>query len=146
MAMRSRRVVRGTMCGFVALGAGIACSSGAPAPHAAGNAVSDSGTPGRATHASAFMLSEDQRARIHTDVLAPMAFQPTIATTGTVAFNGDRSTPVVSQISGPVARILVNTGAHVEAGTALALVSSPDFAQAIAASRSAAADVESERA
>jgi cobalt-zinc-cadmium efflux system membrane fusion protein len=127
------------MWGFVALGAGIACSSGAPAPQAAGNAASDSGAPNRATHASAFMLSEDQRARIHTDVVAPISFQPTIATTGTVAFNGDRSTPVVSQISGPVARILVNTGAHVEAGTALALVSSPDFAQAIAAYQKAQA-------
>jgi cobalt-zinc-cadmium efflux system membrane fusion protein len=78
------------------------------------------------------MLTEEQRARIHTDVVAPMAFQPTIATTATVAFNGDRSTPVLSQISGPVARILVNTGTHVEPGTPLALISSPDFAQAIA--------------
>jgi cobalt-zinc-cadmium efflux system membrane fusion protein len=128
MPMRSRRVVCGAMWGTLALGAGIACSSGAPAPHASDS----SSPPGRPARVSAFMLTEEQRARIHTDVVAPMAFQPTIATTGTVAFNGDRSTPVLSQISGPVARILVNTGTHVEPGTPLALISSPDFAQAIA--------------
>src|ERR1700691_3378663 len=128
MPMRARSAVCGTMWGILALGAGIACSSGTPAPHASDS----SSAPRRPARVSAFMLTEEQRARIHTDVVPPMAFQPTIATTGTVAFNGDRSTPVLSQISGPVARILVNTGTHVEPGTPLALISSPDFAQAIA--------------
>ena len=61
------------------------------------------------------MLTEEQRARIHTDIVAPSPSSRPIITTGTVAFNGDRSTPVLSQISGPVARILVNTGTHVRA-------------------------------
>jgi cobalt-zinc-cadmium efflux system membrane fusion protein len=83
--------------------------------------------------ASAFMLTEEQRARIHTQPVAQSTFRPTVSTTGTVAFNGDRSTPVLSQISGPVTRILVNTGTYVHVGTPLASVTSPDFAQAFAA-------------
>jgi cobalt-zinc-cadmium efflux system membrane fusion protein len=79
------------------------------------------------------MLTEEQRARIHTQAVAQSTFRPTVSTTGTVAFNGDRSTPVLSQISGPVTRILVNTGTYVHAGTPLASVTSPDFAQAFAA-------------
>jgi cobalt-zinc-cadmium efflux system membrane fusion protein len=78
------------------------------------------------------VLTEEQRARIHTELVTPGPFTPTVSTTGTVAFNGDRSTPVISQISGPVSRLLVSTGAHVEPGTPLAMVSSPDFAQAVA--------------
>jgi membrane fusion protein, heavy metal efflux system len=81
---------------------------------------------------SAFMLTEEQRQRIHTLPVQQSTFRPTVSTTGTVAFNGDRSTPVLSQISGPVVRILVNTGTYVHVGTPLATVTSPDFAQAFA--------------
>jgi cobalt-zinc-cadmium efflux system membrane fusion protein len=88
--------------------------------------------PGRHAATSAFLLTEEQRARIHTRVVAASTYRPTIQTTGTVAFNGDRSTPVISQISGPVTRLLVNPGTSVTQGTALATVASPDFAQAVA--------------
>jgi membrane fusion protein, heavy metal efflux system len=81
---------------------------------------------------SAFILTEEQRVRIHTQLVAMATYRPTIATTGTVAFNGDRSTPVISQISGPVTRLLVNPGTYVHEGAALANVASPDFAEAVA--------------
>jgi membrane fusion protein, heavy metal efflux system len=116
--MATRRLVLLTL---ITLGA---CRESPPAAQAAD-----------ATHPpakSAFILSEEQRARIHTQQVVPSTFTPTILTTGTVAFNGDRSTPVLSQISGPVARILVNTGTVVKEGTALADVASPDFAAAVA--------------
>jgi len=112
--------------------------AGACSPNAAprGTDATTAGRAGGATPAartSAFVLTEEQRARIHTEPVTQTRFQPTVTTSGTVAFNGDRSTAVISQISGPVSRILVNTGTHVVPGTALALVSSPDFAQAVAA-------------
>jgi cobalt-zinc-cadmium efflux system membrane fusion protein len=81
---------------------------------------------------SAFILTEEQRRRIHLEMITPSVFRPTVQTTGTVAFNGDRSTAVLSAISGPVSRILVNTGTHVLHGTPLASVVSADFAQAVA--------------
>jgi cobalt-zinc-cadmium efflux system membrane fusion protein len=139
--LSTRTVMRRAITGAVLLGGLAACSSGKPAPEASTSAPTSAAAsaPGAGSHASAFMLTEDQRARIHTAVVAPSAFQPAVITTGTVAFNGDRSTAVLSQISGPVTRILVNTGTHVEPGTPLALVSSPDFAQAIAAYQKAQA-------
>ena len=83
----------------------------------------------------AFALTEDQRARIHLVTVQNTAFRPTLEATGTVAFNGDRSTPVLSPISGPAMQILVNPGAVVQKDQALATVSSPDFAAAVAAYR-----------
>ena len=85
----------------------------------------------------AFTLTEDQRARIHTVAVQNTPFRPILDATGTVAFNGDRSTPVLSPISGPAMQILVNPGAAVTKGEALATVSSPDFASAIAGYRKA---------
>ena len=83
----------------------------------------------------AFSLTAEQRARIHLVTLQNQPFRPTLEATGTVAFNGDRSTPVLSPISGPALQILVNPGAVVKKGDALATVSSPDFAAAVASYR-----------
>ena len=77
-------------------------------------------------------LDTAQRSRIHLEKIEPHAFNASITTTGTVAFNSDRSTQVIAPISGPVSRILVSPGARVERGQPLAIVSSPDFAQAVA--------------
>ena len=77
-------------------------------------------------------LDTAQRARIHVEKVAPETFSASVTTTGTVAFNGDRSTQVLAPISGPVSRILVSPGARVERGQPLAIVSSPDFAAAVA--------------
>ena len=82
-----------------------------------------------------FVLTEDQRAKIHLVTVQNTPFRPTLEATGTVAFNGDRSTPVLSPISGPAMQILVNPGAVVKKDEALATVSSPDFAAAVAAYR-----------
>ncbi|HEX4469711.1 MAG TPA: efflux RND transporter periplasmic adaptor subunit [Gemmatimonadaceae bacterium] len=85
----------------------------------------------------AFALTPEQRNRIHLVTVQNQPFRPTLEATGTVAFNGDRSTPVLSPISGPALQILVNPGAVVKKGDALATVSSPDFAAAVASYRKA---------
>ena len=82
-------------------------------------------------------LDTAQRSRIHVEKVAPQTYTPSVTTTGTVAFNGDRSTQVIAPISGPVSRILVSPGARVERGQPLAIVSSPDFAAAVASYRKA---------
>jgi len=82
---------------------------------------------------------------VHTEVVSLQTFQKTIATTGTVAFNQNKSTQVLSPISGPLSRILVNIGSHVSRGEALALVSSPDFAADISALRKAEATAKNTR-
>jgi cobalt-zinc-cadmium efflux system membrane fusion protein len=105
-----------------------ACSAGEKT-----SSVTDSTSVNKA----GFTIPAAQLARIHVITVSPTVFRPTVSTTGSVAFNGDRSTQVLSPVSGPVSQILVPLGAHVAQGTALAAVSSPDFATAIAAFRKA---------
>jgi cobalt-zinc-cadmium efflux system membrane fusion protein len=49
--------------------------------------------------------------------------------TGTVAYDGFRTTPIITQVGGPVTRILVLPGDHVTEGQPLLYVTSPDFSQ-----------------
>jgi cobalt-zinc-cadmium efflux system membrane fusion protein len=105
-----------------------ACGSrGGEAAQSASNNPADSG----------ITITEAQRGQFQTEKIARRSFSPTIISTGTVAFNGDKSTQVISSISGPVSRIMVNPGDSVVPGQVLALVASPDFAGAIAGFRKA---------
>ncbi len=49
--------------------------------------------------------------------------------TGTVAYNAFQTTPVITQVSGPVTRVLAVPGEYVRQGQPLLEVSSPDYAQ-----------------
>jgi len=101
---------------------------------------SDNRRDPRAGHDSAargITLSDSQRARLTIVEAARSRFMPVLEVTGTVAFNGDRSTQVISQISGPVTRIIAQPGSVVRPGDPLATVSSPDFASAVADYRKA---------
>lgn len=87
----------------------------------------------------ALTLPAAQRTRVQSLPVALTAYYQTINTTGTVAFDADQSTSVLSPISGPVTTILVQPGAQVAKGQPLAYVSSPDFAAAVAGYRKALA-------
>ena len=82
---------------------------------------------------------------VRTETVTQQSFRKTIAATGTVAFDQNRSTQVLSPISGPVARILATIGSRVRRGEALALVASPDFAADISALRKAEATARNAR-
>jgi cobalt-zinc-cadmium efflux system membrane fusion protein len=82
-------------------------------------------------------LTTDQATRLQIATVTLAPFRPMITTTGTVAFNGDRSTQVLAPVSGPITQILVNAGTYVHRGQALAMVTSPDFAAATAGYRKA---------
>jgi cobalt-zinc-cadmium efflux system membrane fusion protein len=98
-----------------------------PAPEAVTSVAND----------SSITVTEAQRGQIVTAKVAPQGFNPVIVTTGTVNFNGDKSTSVIPAISGPVSRTLVEPGDVVQPGQPLALVASPDFAADVAAYRKA---------
>ncbi len=95
------------------------------------------GDPGAQEQSRAPALTPDQRAKLHVESLAAASFRPSVEVTGTVAFDGDRSTAQLCPMSGPVARVLVEPGAQVVRGQPLALVASPDYAAAIASYRKA---------
>jgi cobalt-zinc-cadmium efflux system membrane fusion protein len=60
-----------------------------------------------------------------------------VQTTGTVDWDADHTTQAISQVNGPISRILVDLGTRVKAGDPLLFVSSPDVANAISAYRKA---------
>jgi len=99
----------------------------------------DLDAPADSLQSGAVAIPAAQRGRIHTQAVALSTYAPAVRATGTVAFDGDRSTTVLAPISGPVTRIVVQPGATVSRGQPLAYVSSPDFASAVAAYRKAAA-------
>ena len=82
-------------------------------------------------------VTPEQRQRIHLVTVQPVSFRPMIEATGTVAFNGDHSTQVLSPVSGPATRVIGTPGMVVHRGDPLAYVSSPDFATAVADYRKA---------
>jgi cobalt-zinc-cadmium efflux system membrane fusion protein len=86
---------------------------------------------------SNFTISAEQRQRIHLVTMQQTAFRPVVEATGNVAFNGDKSTQVLSPVSGPATRVIGNVGMQVKRGEPLAYVSSPDFASAVADYRKA---------
>jgi cobalt-zinc-cadmium efflux system membrane fusion protein len=61
----------------------------------------------------------------------------TVHTTGTVDWDADHTTQAITQVSGPIIRILVDTGASVKKGDPLLYVSSPDVSNAISAYKKA---------
>ncbi len=60
-----------------------------------------------------------------------------VQTTGTVDWDADHTTQAITQVNGPISRILVDLGTPVKAGEPLLFVSSPDVANAVAAYRKA---------
>jgi membrane fusion protein, heavy metal efflux system len=63
-----------------------------------------------------------------------LTVQPTTLTrilraTGTVAYNSFRTTPVITQVSGPVSRVVVVPGQKVQRGEPMLYVASPDYSQ-----------------
>jgi cobalt-zinc-cadmium efflux system membrane fusion protein len=83
----------------------------------------------KADQAELFTVPAEQMQ--HVQVVAAQAtnLPRVLRLTGTVAFNGFATTPVITQAGGPVSRILVSPGQKVRQGQVLAYVASPDYSQ-----------------
>jgi cobalt-zinc-cadmium efflux system membrane fusion protein len=114
---------------LAALAAGLALSAGCSTHDAVGDTT--------VAQPSNLTVTPEQRQRIHLVTVQPVSFRPMIEATGSVAFNGDRSTQVLSPVSGPATRVIGTPGMVVHRGDPLAYVSSPDFATAVADYRKA---------
>jgi membrane fusion protein, heavy metal efflux system len=90
-------------------------------------------------------LDPAQRQKVRLERVGLTSFGRTIETTGTVAFDQNRTTQVLAPISGPVARLEVQVGARVGRGQTLATVASPDFATDVSALRKAEAAAKNAR-
>jgi cobalt-zinc-cadmium efflux system membrane fusion protein len=83
-------------------------------------------------------LTKAQRAHIQLYTVVPVGFRQKIEAPGTVDFDNNQATSVVSPFTGPVTQIFVALGQRVVKGQALAAVASADVANAVAAYRKAA--------
>jgi cobalt-zinc-cadmium efflux system membrane fusion protein len=84
-----------------------------------------------------FTVPREQLAHLRIVPVATSNWAIAIHTTGTVDFDADHTTQAITQVNGPISRILVDTGAQVKAGDPLLYVSSPDVANAISTYRKA---------
>ena len=82
--------------------------------------------------AQLFTVPQQQMSHIQLVTVAPTSLTRNLRLTGTVAFNGFDTTPVITQISGPVSRIVVTPGEQVRRGQPLMYVASPDYSQMLA--------------
>jgi membrane fusion protein, heavy metal efflux system len=79
--------------------------------------------------AKLFSVPQDQLSHLQIYTVEPTSLERVLRLPGSVAYNGFTTTPVISQVSGPVGRIVVVPGQVVRAGQPMLYVSSPDFAQ-----------------
>ncbi len=98
----------------------------------AGCIGSESGSKNHTNNANTaelFTIPSDQMAHVQVFTVQPTTLTRTLRLTGAVAYNSFHTTPVITQVSGPVSRIVVVPGQHVERGEAMLYVASPDYSQ-----------------
>ena len=76
-----------------------------------------------------FTIPQEQMSHVQVLTVQPTTLTRTLRLTGAVAYNNFRTTPVITQVSGPVNRIVVVPGQHVKQGEPMLYVASPDYSQ-----------------
>ncbi len=76
-----------------------------------------------------FIVPPDQMAHVQVLTVQPTTLTRFLRLTGAVAYNSFRTTPVITQVSGPVSRVAVLPGQKVNQGDPMLYVSSPDYSQ-----------------
>lgn len=84
-----------------------------------------------------FEVSPDQLAHLQVAPVQRATWAVNIHTTGTVDWDEDHTTQAITQVNGPISRILVDYGAKVTANQPLLWVSSPDVVNALSTYRKA---------
>ncbi len=84
-----------------------------------------------ANHSTAelFTIPQDQMSHVQVLTVEPTTLQRTLRLTGSVAYNNFHTTPVITQVSGPVSRVVVVPGQRVTLAEPMLYVASPDFSQ-----------------
>jgi cobalt-zinc-cadmium efflux system membrane fusion protein len=115
--------------GFLAMAA---CTTNTPPPP--GATAASSAAPPKAAY---FTVPSEQLSHLQIAPARSTMWGTTIRTTGTVDWDNDHTTQAITQVSGPITRLVVDTGAQVKAGDPLLYVTSSDITNAVAAYRKA---------
>ena len=119
----------GGFLGLAALGTALAISGCRGGEDKAGQMTSFSTTESAQIKAELFSLPADQMSHVQIVTVAPAPLVRTLRLTGSVDYNAFKTTPVISQVGGPVSRIVVAPGEHVEAHQPMLYIASPDYSQ-----------------
>ena len=130
---RSRSLVirAGTFAMTAALAA--ACVAGCSSDERANQMTSFSGKESKSATPELFTIPENQMSHVQVVTIEPVKLARVLRLTGAVAYNAFNTTPVITQVGGPVSRILVVPGERVKKGQPLLEVSSPDYSLLYAA-------------
>jgi cobalt-zinc-cadmium efflux system membrane fusion protein len=81
----------------------------------------------RESKAELFSLPAEQMAHIQIVTVEQGPLARVLRLTGAVEYNDFKTTPVITQVGGPVSRVVVVQGEQVRAGQALLYIASPDY-------------------
>ncbi|HXF13576.1 MAG TPA: efflux RND transporter periplasmic adaptor subunit [Terriglobales bacterium] len=101
----------------------VGCESSGPNPSANSKAGGDSNNP------ELFDIPQNQMSHVQVLTVQPTTLTRSLRLTGAVAYNGFHTTPVITQVSGPVSRVVVAPGERVAQSQPLLYVASPDYSQ-----------------
>jgi cobalt-zinc-cadmium efflux system membrane fusion protein len=76
-----------------------------------------------------FTVPAEQMSHVQVVTVQPTTLRRVLRLSGAVAFNAFRTTPVITQVSGPVSRIVVQPGEVVRKGQPMLYLASPDYSQ-----------------
>jgi len=79
--------------------------------------------------ASLFTVPQNQMSHIQIVTISTAPLKRTLRLSGQVAYNGFKTTPVITAVGGPVTRVLAYPGQHVRVGQPMLEISSPDYSQ-----------------
>ena len=119
---KSRGRKMAALAGLSAILVALAGCEGRPTAAASGGA-NNSNNP------VMFTVPPDQMAHVQVLTVQPTTLTRFLRLTGAVAYNSFRTTPVITQVSGPVSRVAVLPGQKVNQGDPMLYVSSPDYSQ-----------------
>jgi membrane fusion protein, heavy metal efflux system len=95
----------------------------------AGSNAAANGSAKNSNSPELFTIPQDQMSHVQVLTVQPTTLTRSLRLTGAVAYNSFRTTPVITQVSGPVSRVVVVPGQQVTQGEPLLYVASPDYSQ-----------------
>jgi membrane fusion protein, heavy metal efflux system len=110
-----------------------ACVAGCSSDERANQMTSYSGKESKSETPELFTIPQNQMSHVQVVTVEPVKLPRVLRLTGAVAYNAFNTVPVITQVGGPVSRILVVPGERVKKGQSLLEVSSPDYSLLYAA-------------
>ena len=110
-----------------------ACLAGCSSDERANQMTSYSGKESKSETPELFTIPQNQMSHVQVVTVEPVKLPRVLRLTGAVAYNAFNTVPVITQVGGPVSRILVVPGERVKKGQSLLEVSSPDYSLLYAA-------------